>query len=525
MKKIFSVLTVLSVSFQLFSQTDVDALRFSQLNFGGTARGMGLGGAFGAVGADFTSLSINPAGLGLYRSSEFMLTPAIFSSNTETDFINSTTSDRKYNFNFTNWGFVITSLKEDKKDENKKGKWASFSFALGANRLVNFHNRFSFQGYNPNNSLLDKYLEDVNANGGTLENDLVEKNAFQFTGALAWHAFLINLEPSLGTNQYSSIISNGEIMQSGTLTTKGAIDEYDVSFGANYNNKLSLGATLGLPYIHYTQNYDYTEEDVNNVWNQTYYFNRDTNGIPQDSVSDFQSFNIKEDLTTKGMGINLKMGAIYRPADWVRIGAAIHTPSFYSLKDYFSTQMSSTFAIQTIAGDETLLYSEGQYEYNLTTPFRAIGSLALIYKKIGFVTVDYEWLDYGQANFNFNTGDASNKFAGNQVNKDIETKHGSASNIRLGAELSYDIFRLRGGYAMYGTPFKKGIATGNYDNSRNSISFGLGVREKDYFVDFAFVRATTKEYFSPYQLSYEATEGVSKKISQNNFVLTIGLKF
>lgn len=56
-------------------QSEEDALRFSNLLPGGTARSWALGGAIGAVGADPGSVTTNPAGLGLYNTSEFSLTP------------------------------------------------------------------------------------------------------------------------------------------------------------------------------------------------------------------------------------------------------------------------------------------------------------------------------------------------------------------------------------------------------------------------------------------------------------------
>ena len=67
----------------LSAQNAVDALRYSRINTGGTARYMGMSGAFGALGADFTSASTNPAGIGLYRSFELSITPSVFTGATK----------------------------------------------------------------------------------------------------------------------------------------------------------------------------------------------------------------------------------------------------------------------------------------------------------------------------------------------------------------------------------------------------------------------------------------------------------
>lgn len=530
MKKILIIVTAIGISLQTNAQTDVDALRFSQLSVGGTARGMGIGGAFGALGADFTSLSINPGGLGLYRSSEVMFTPSIVSSLTGSDFISEKNTDRKYNFNFTNWGFVFNNLNYEKGVPVTKG-WIGFSFAFGANRLANFHSRTYFSGFNTNNSLLDRYVQDVNK-PGTLESDLssTDNPAFPYDGSLAYWGYLLyptyaDTFNTVDPTKWYGVIPNGNVQQSGTITSKGALDEYVLSFGANYNNKLYLGGTLGIPYIHYTEEKTYLEEDVNNTVSTTStYYDTSSHSWVTYNV-DFKLFTQEDYLQTTGMGINLKFGMIYKAADWMRLGGAIHTPTYFSLHDDFSTRITSEFSTPKPVVDEANLSSpKGSFEYGLTTPWRLIGSAAFIFKKIGFLSVDYEFVDYGQAFFNFK-GNGEDKFAGNEVNKTILNKYGSASNIRIGGEVSYDKFRFRGGYGLYGTPFKSGVATGSADNSRHSFSFGLGLREDDYYIDFGFVRTTTKEFYLPYSLSSEATEGVQKSISQNNFLMTFGLKF
>src|SRR3954468_4991444 len=64
------------------AQNERDALRLSFLQPQGTARSIGFGSALGSVGGDFTTLSVNPAGIGIYRRSEMMFTPSITFNNT-----------------------------------------------------------------------------------------------------------------------------------------------------------------------------------------------------------------------------------------------------------------------------------------------------------------------------------------------------------------------------------------------------------------------------------------------------------
>ena len=58
------------------AQNEFDALRYSNLEFFGDARFNAMGGSFGALGANMASLSVNPGGIGVYKSSDFSFTPA-----------------------------------------------------------------------------------------------------------------------------------------------------------------------------------------------------------------------------------------------------------------------------------------------------------------------------------------------------------------------------------------------------------------------------------------------------------------
>lgn len=73
-------LAALCSSSMLFSQGVVDALKYSQQDIRGTARYMGMAGAFGALGGDITTLSQNPAGIGVYRNSEYSCNDRPFQS-------------------------------------------------------------------------------------------------------------------------------------------------------------------------------------------------------------------------------------------------------------------------------------------------------------------------------------------------------------------------------------------------------------------------------------------------------------
>jgi len=113
-------------------------------------------------------------------------------------------------------------------------------------------------------------------------------------------------------------------MQSQAVETHGSTNEWFVSAGANFNDILYIGATLGLPYTRYLRTTTYFETDI------------------ADTIATFDNWSVTEDLYTRGMGVNFKIGAIVRPVDWLRIGAAFHTPTYYwGMRDTWSTYTTS----------------------------------------------------------------------------------------------------------------------------------------------------------------------------------------
>jgi hypothetical protein len=170
----------------------------------------------------------------------------------------------------------------------------------------------------------------------------------------------------------------------------------------------------------------------------------------------------------------------------------------------------------------------GEFDYRLLTPWRAIGSVALVFKKFGFISVDYEWVNYSGASFDFNKNFSFNDdFAETNVNNSIEAKYGSASNLRIGGEFKFNMFRFRGGYAYYGSPFKNKADAGDFDNVRQMLTSGLGIVGKSFYLDFAYVHRLTKEYDIQYVLDDPSAinEGAELDRNTGNIVMSAGFRF
>lgn len=489
MRKLIFVLTIgVLCAFRSQAQTDVDALRYSQMFPGGTARSISMGGAFGALGGDFSCLSMNPAGIGLYLRNEFTFTPSIMDMRTSSTYLGQTMDATKYNFNISNIGYVAN---HQVRAANPDG-WQSWDFGIGYNRTNNFNSNVTFSGVNNNNSLLDYFVQQA---AGTSPDNL--GNTFPFDAGLAYNGYLINPLQN-DPNHYNHVLPYYGEIQKMNINANGSMGEMVLSLGGNYGNKLYFGATLGIDFLNYNENSLYSETNQH------------------DSIPGFRDFNLNRTLNTTGTGVNLKMGMIYRANDFIRFGLAVHTPTFYSMHDDYSATITSHFDTVTY----TPATSTGSFDYTLTTPLRVIGSLAFILNQHGVISADYEFADYSSAMLD----DNANDFA--DVNQNIQQKYTAASNIRVGTEWRFGGISLRAGYALYGSPFASGSTPPNGATmSTTNYSFGIGVKDKGLSLDFGYVYSTSKQYYQPYSLAFQSVEGSTNTLQNNIFVMTIGYRF
>jgi len=261
------------------AQSDVDALRYSQTNIAGTARFTAMAGAFGALGGDFSTLSWNPAGIAIYRKSEFTFSPSLYVEKSNSDFLNNSSNALKYNFNFGNLGLVYT---QKLSNNDTSYGWKNWNFGIGFNRLNNFHTKTYYEGMNSQNSLLDYFLQQANMNG----------NLDPFYGQLAYNAYLINTDTTSADPYIKDQQPGQSLLQRRTSTTRGANNEIVISFGGNYSNTLYLGATLGLSSLRYLEESIYEEVDKNN------------------EVTNLNNYQFNQNVTTHAYGINLKPGVV-----------------------------------------------------------------------------------------------------------------------------------------------------------------------------------------------------------------------
>jgi hypothetical protein len=493
MKRYFLPLLMLCISAAGFSQTVSDVLRYSYLQPGGTARYLGAGGAFGALGAEFGAISQNPAGLAMFRTNELVVTPSLKFTNTETRLAGSQPlSDDKSAFGFDNFGMVFNTTPHN-------SAWKTFNVAIGLNRQNNFHQSIFYEGQ-AQGSIMNDFFADARAtfNSGGTEEDL-----YPFGSGLAWNTNAIYFQnDTLKYDLYDT--PNAVLDRTQTLTTYGRMNEMVLSFAGNYDERLMVGVTVGVPFVNYRIEGEYTENDPGGGLNG--------------NVPYFDNLVYTEYLRTEGVGVNLKLGVTYKISQALRIGGAFHTPTALRLTDTYSNTFQ--YAYEDGSGPFTSAVEnspEGTTDYRLRTPWRAIASAALVIKKYGFISADVEWVDYGANRYNLNAQVPSteNERIERELNRDIQLAYQQAMNIRVGGELAVEKFRFRAGVNLNGSP-EAGI-----DDYNVGYSVGAGVRTSAFYLDLGYRRSTGTGSVAPYSNAPVATTDVVS----SDVLMTLGFKF
>lgn len=486
LKYIFLTLSLLFTFYLSQAQTAFDALRFSDWQVGGTARTVGVGGALGALGADFAVLSVNPAGLATYRRSEFTITPSLLVTTTDSRLRDGSETplidDDRSSFNINNVGFVFAN-------RSASPDWTMVNFAIGLNQRANFNQSFFYQGESPG-SIVTRWKDFANSGEGI--NDFEEGLAID-AGALFQED---------GNDFYFSDfdgIEGSTVMREESVITRGSINELLISFAGNYKEQLMIGVTLGIPFLSFTEEKIYTEDD------------RELENVPL-----FNYLTYIQNLNTTGAGINLKLGVIYRINQMIRLGAAVHTPTRFGLDDSFTSDLTYSYTTQTGETSEITAESpDGLFEYRLRTPWRFIGSAGIIVGKNGFISGEVEWVNYQNASFDFGEFAASER----ETNQEIDNLLTQTLNIRLGGELVLDIFRLRAGFQVLNSPLA------NDDTTNYGYTFGAGLRQRKFFMDFAYQGTTFEESYLPYLVDQAPLQYVDNDVRNGKFMLTVGFRF
>ena len=499
-KKMTLVLGALCLGIFANAQDENDALLLGRTYQYGTARNLSLSGATGSLGADFGGISNNPAGLGLYRKSEFSFTPNVLVSNTESGAGNNNTLVSESKFNFNQTGIVFAKAKKGRA--YNKSKWKTSNFAIGFNRLANLHTDYAYTVTDTKSSFVENFAEEINAAGG-LSYD-ANGNA-QLAGAVsaaaqgAFNTYIVDIDLNDSTRVASFVPFNTGIDRSKTIRRKGGINELALSYGANYNEKVLIGATIGFPMVSYTEREILTEDDISG-----------------DNNNDFDYVDLVQNLGVDGTGVNVKLGAIFKPSNNFRFGAALHTPTWYSITEVSNVEFeANTENYQGQIREDGI--PGNTFDYSFQTPMKATGSATALFGKQGFISADVEWINYEGMRYNYNGFEV----AESAVNTAIQQTYQNAMNIRLGGEVRLDEIALRAGYGYFGNPYQDFSG-----GAGQSASLGLGYRTKSFYLDLAGQYLFTEDSDVTHTLARNAEIPAAVVGTRNTQIaMTMGFRF
>lgn len=527
MKKVIFIVTLMSFGYCTIAQDFVDnALLFSRSQTAGSARMQGIGGAHVSLGGDYSAGLVNPAGLAMYNRSEFTISPGLTSNDISSTYQGTKSSASKSMFNIPGISFVY---------HHETGKEKGFlggSFGVSMTRTNDLNRKFSYAGDNSDNSIVDYFIDD--AEGLDPESMLWNQGSspgqyFTTLTGLAYNTFLMEdfiAEDNNGREFYayrsvlSPVPSEGPglpaevrtVFQEEFSESKGSQNQWSISYGANFSDKLFVGAAVGITSIRYKLTQSFRESDFRYSIYQDY-----------DPINNFQT---QETYDIRGSGVNFTVGAIFRPVNFLQIGASLVTPTFHRITDTYTARIDSRWNYYGDP-DEPSFPSQQDVsehfedipvisEYNLSTPLRFTTGATLI-SKFGFVSGSVEFVNYAKAKYN---NDFSDNF--DPENQAVKTAYQPVVNYRVGAEYRYNILRVRAGYNYLADPFKR---ESDIDRSIQSFTGGLGVRLNSFFIDMGAVFSSTEGLRSPYSSSIGPNPIALQKLKSTNYILTVGFTF
>jgi hypothetical protein len=520
---------LLAVGFgsSLWAQTPEDALRSSWNTATGTARTQAIGGAINALGGDITSLYVNPAGLGLFKTGEMVLSPGLAFHKSKSQYLGNSakTAGAEYRFLLGTSGFVWGWSSPHSKSTSK-------AFSIGVNRTADFSSYLQYRGTNDYSSASEEatneffrfYQNEKALNPNLSDANIVDRalnsNDVSLSTKMGLYTYLIDIDSS-GANK--RIVSRaeevGRLLQDNEIITRGGVTELALGYAVNKNDKLYLGMSLGIPIVNYERDQVYSEKDDTGLANNKFNYSRYT-----------------ENYRSQGAGINAKLGLIFKPKEYIRIGVGVHSPTFYGLTDEFSanleTDVENVFSPGQNVGDvDASVFTNGfdpNFTYSLMTPAKFIVGGAYVFREVkdvtrqkGFISADIEYVNYTWNRFGTSDVTDEPNFY-NDLNATVNDIYRGSFNFRAGGELKFNTIMARLGFAYYGSPYENK----EIEARRMLLSGGLGYRHKGIFLDLTYVHHLVRDINFPYFLEAPRISNPAQlNQTAGNIMFTFGVKF
>lgn len=563
-KTLLTTLSILALTAVSASAQDaLNAVTMSQQDLKGTARFMSMGGAFGALGGDLSTLSQNPAGIGVYRRNDIGFTLNLDCQRATADDFGYKTTQDQTKFLLNNIGAVFTYRIDSDACPN-----INFGFTYNKSASFNRHVRGSIGSLQTS---MTNYIAGVTQNDECTVPDLTTENNYDpynpndggfapaWISILGYDSYLISPEGTPDNPTWQGQFGRGTSgFGSFDYLEKGSIDEYNISLGGNIADVVYWGMDFDIIDMNYR---------LESLWGESLK-GAYVNGSNGNTASDWDLYNYYK---VDGVGFNYKFGLIVKPIQEFRMGLAIHTPTWYHLTQDFYANTTYSYAPNPGIGEGDVARggqeTNGGYtatnSFKYKAPWRFIASAALVLPHF-ILSADYEWTSnrsmkysYTDSYYDYDYGyddwddwywkpAATRSLDKNDpyyyTNSDIKEYTQNTSTLRVGAEFRVTPqFSVRAGYCYSSSPVKQKVRDNGMtvytagtrpeyilQNSTNYVTCGLGYKYKKFYVDMAYVwKHRTGEYhaFTPDPTS--SIQSPQSKLSMNNsqVVLTAGFKF
>ncbi len=520
--------------FLLSAQTALDAYQVGQGDLRGTARFMSMGGAFTALGGDLSTLGQNPAGIGIYRSSEVGVTMDINMQSVTADAQGLSTNQKQTKVYCPSIGYIgAVNL--------RNAVMPYFQWGVTYGRAASFDRRYS-GSIGSINSSLTNYVAGYTAaeqwtpaelNGYSSSYNPFYDSQAPWMSVLMYNSYGINPSNDNATN-YAGLYNGTPGSAMFDVEERGYVDEYNINFGGNIMNMVYWGLGFGITDLEYT--------------NLTYYqesFDKGT--VPAASGSGRTdgagALGVESWKHMYGTGFNFKIGAIIKPVNELRIGIAVHTPTYYNMgyEGWAQTSFNYSSGIKgNYPNTSTTGTADDWFNWKYRTPWRLmIGAAGVIGQK-AIISADYEYRPYDKMQVRDQYG---NTYA--DIKGDIETYYQAQNILRLGAEYRLSPnWSVRAGYSFASAPFTTATRDGmqmmytsgpddtetqasfTTDNTTQYVTCGLGFHYGPFYIDAAYVwrhRNSTWHAFTNYDGNVAPSASLAD--NQSNVVLSAGFKF
>jgi long-subunit fatty acid transport protein len=426
----------------LWAQNYTDVLRYSRVDPLGSSRSIGLGGAMTALGADLGTMWSNPAGLGMYRQSDFSLSLSLGAGGAKTQALDESSIDAAPHVILPQFGLALTYPLTLANFEHA-------TLAVGYTKLNDFHERAFWTADAEGGSMTEEFAGGAQ---GTGWQSLFNLDAYYIEPA--WNAYLIDLVDPEVDGVYAPAYTDGPVTHALRRESKGQMGETTIALGTTYRKRLHMGLSIGFTSVDLVREELYKE-----------------NGFAE--TSDLQEWTIKDELEVSGAGMHWGAGFIYQ-FQGLRIGASYRSGERLKIDDYYQVTVHSmlTSVPSGYNSESPLSY----IQYKVRTPRRYSLGAAWTLGKVAVVSVDWQGVNFARASF------STNDFAQNYVdgiNNEVQEMLQHANILRAGLEIrATEFWRVRAGGGYESAPSINATDEGE----RAWASLGCGYRKDNWYM-------------------------------------------